>query len=95
MKLVLKLVLKLVMKLVLKLVLVVCVVERSKKKNGSKRSQEMEDVSHRKTMPLAAGKSQTPKCKQQTRNLCALEAINTCRNYKPGSTAISGKKEVK
>ena len=35
-------------------------VERSKRKNGSKRSQgndEMEDVSHCKTMPLADGKN--------------------------------------
>ena len=37
---------------------VVLGVERSKRKYGSKRSQgnKMEDVSHRKTMPLAAGK---------------------------------------
>ena len=68
-KQILKLVLKLALKLVLKLVFetsfktgfetdrVVLVVERSKRKNGSKRFQGknemMEDVSHPKTMPLA------------------------------------------
>ena len=42
---------------------VVWVVERLKRKNGSKRSQEMMmmmDVSHRKNMPLAAGKNFDP-----------------------------------
>ena len=42
-----------------RMVLVVWMVERSKRENGSKRSQgndEMEDVSHCKTMPLTVGK---------------------------------------